>query len=123
MSNQHNEVVEYIRNSVDTANTYIADFANTLVSDPSHALAWSKNTFMYAAESEVRSRVLKQLDRMLQDGWTIGTAFSAVKNRLLADILNSASYPESSTSQADNMMNRYRLAVMADTYRQLDSAR
>lgn len=106
-------------NNMESAEKEIEEFAVSVQADPCYAMDWSSSAFKAAARMAVSQEILTALCfNQANEG---GVSALELKKTLVEDftsrVISAASSTSCSTSQSTNMMEREKLAVMAEACR------
>ena len=101
--------LDKLRRTIDStsreADGKIERFTSNLRTNPAYAFEWSDTAFQAAATLDVNARVTNMLNSDL--------TIDAVQKELIHEVVTGSRHPSHSTSQPSNLMQQYKLAVLA----------
>lgn len=93
----------------------IDDFSLSLKKNPAYALTWADETFKAAAMLNVVQQLLEVANRTDKS-----VTIENISRYVLEDVMCKATFNEHSSSQCDNMINRYKLVALGEVARYLN---
>ena len=94
------QVIHDARERIDTAKSYLAEFADKIKQSPAHTLYWGEQAFQQAALVEVMENCVNLIER--------GDSLEKVKDYFYRCAYSTALTNSRSTSACSDLLNRYR---------------
>lgn len=101
------QMKKWLEEEIKQADKILADFNDKFMVNPAYSLSWADETFKAAAAKEKYTMLLNTLNQ------NESITASSMVEWVTEDVVFKAGGREHSTSPCSNMIERYRLAVLA----------